>query len=131
MGKRSRSKMEDAFRSMSIEHDDAPPLKRQMIPQVQSKPFENIKKDSMHDSDVDSDEISRSLGNSNGIDEEYKKVMYRLVFGEKRANLNRVDEKIEKLIRDARVKAMRDHINNHVAPNVSSTKDDFYLKQVS
>ena len=132
--KRSRSKMEESFRSMTIEHDmddemtDAPPMKRRL--KIDNM-INNMGKDRMCD---DSDDTSLSSNNSNGIDEESKRVMYRLVFGNDRANdkynikKNRVDEKIENIIRSS--KAMKENLMNPSEQHkVMSTRDDFFLDQ--
>merc|ERR1712194_787841 len=81
----------------------------------------------------DSDDTSLSSNSSNGIDEESKRVMYRLVFGNDRANekynikKNRVDEKTENIIRS---KAMKENLMNPSEQHkVSSTRDDFFLDQ--
>ena len=126
--------MEESFKSMTIDDDmmvEPPPLKRRIVPIEVDKPTDKMEKDLMYDDD----ETSLSSNNSNGVDEESHKIMYRLVFGERRAdekfnvNKNTVDNKIEDIIRTSRFRAIKDNLMNPGDHRVSSTRDDFFVEQ--
>jgi len=129
-----RFPVEDAFRSMSLEHECnnnvdgltlEPPLKRQEICRYPSNELISQEESMQEEEELDSEASSVS----DGVDQQTKDAVYRLVFGRTKKEPiteNPVDAKIEEIIRQSRLQAFRELLNTN-SRQVSDgiTRDDF------